>query len=100
MDEIMRWVVRLVKDNKVHEFYNSPIWKQKKREVLKQQHFECQRCKQKGKYSKARTVHHKKYLRVHPELALEDSNLEAICDTCHYDEHHRRKHGFVNEERW
>ena len=49
---------------------------------------------------KATTVHHKKYLRLHPELALDPDNLEPICERCHYDEHHRKKPGFTNEERW
>ena len=47
---------------------------------------------------KATTVHHKKYLRLHPELALDPDNLEPICERCHYDEHHRKKPGFTNED--
>lgn len=99
MDELTLWIRELIRQNKVHEFYNSPIWKKKKNEVLRDQHNECQRCKKRGIYSRARTVHHKQYLRRRPDLALEDSNLEAICEQCHYEEHHVKK-GFVNEERW
>lgn len=100
MDQIEAWVRRLIAENRDHDFYNSPIWKRKKKEILKAQHNECQRCKEKGKYKRARTVHHSKYLRTRPDLALADENLEAICDECHYDEHHRKRPGFINEERW
>lgn len=48
----------------------------------------------------ASTVHHRKYLRMHPELALDEDNLEPICEKCHYEEHHKKPQGFVNEERW
>lgn len=100
MDQTEVWVRTLIRNNQVHDFYNSPIWKRKKADILKAQHYECQRCKGKGRYKKARTVHHKKYLRMRSDLALDDENLEAICDECHYDEHHRRRPGFINEERW
>lgn len=100
MDQIETWILQLIAENRVHEFYNSSVWKRKKKEILKIQNYECQRCKAKGQYRKARTVHHRKYLRQRPELALVDDNLEAICDECHYDEHHRRKPGFMNKERW
>lgn len=100
MEQIELWIRRLIEDNQVHDFYNSPMWKRKKKEILKAQHHECQRCKAKGQYKRARTVHHRKYLRIRPDLALADDNLEAICDECHYNEHHRRKPGFMNIERW
>jgi len=98
-EELLNWIRELIKDNNMHEFYTSPLWRRKNAQILKVNHYECSRCKAKGKVTKARTVHHKKYLREHPELALEDSNLEPICDKCHYDEHHKKK-GFMNEERW
>jgi 5-methylcytosine-specific restriction endonuclease McrA len=44
------------------------------------------------------TVHHKKYLRKFPELAMDYDNLELLCDECHYEEHHKREQ--LNEERW
>lgn len=98
--EIFEWIRQLIRDNDMHVFYTSSLWRKKQHQILKQQHYECQRCKGKGRVTKAVTVHHKKYLRKNPHLALEDSNLEAICNKCHYDEHHRKKHGFTNEERW
>lgn len=103
-DELLDWIRGLIRDDNVHAFYNSRIWRRLAAKVLEDNHHECARCKAKGLVVKARTVHHKEYLRKHPELALNTDNLEPICDDCHYDEHHRgsgkQKHGFVNEERW
>lgn len=99
-DSLLSWIQQLIRDNNVHEFYTSSIWRKTQARILQKQHYECQRCKSKGLVTKARTVHHKQHLRAHPELALDDNNLEAICERCHYDEHHRKKPGFMNEERW
>lgn len=99
-EEMLNWIRGLIRDNKVHEFYTSPAWRKLQAQILKENHYECERCKRKGLVVKATTVHHKKYLRLHPELALDPDNLEPICERCHYDEHHRKKPGFTNEERW
>ena len=98
--ELLEWIQRLIRENNLHEFYTSPIWRRTQARILRKNHYECSRCKKKGLVVKARTVHPKKYLREYPELALDDDNLEPICDRCHYDEHHRKKQGFANEERW
>lgn len=98
--EVLEWIKKLIKENNTHEFYTSPLWRRKQTEILKRDHHECSRCKARGLVVRANTVHHKKYLRSHPELALDDDNLEAICECCHYNEHHRKKPGFMNEERW
>ncbi|HCO73445.1 MAG TPA: HNH endonuclease [Clostridium sp.] len=79
----------------------STPWKHKRLEILYQQNNECQVCKANGLYSKADTVHHIKYLRKHPELALTDSNLMALCDNCHFEIHHKNKPKLqLNEEKW
>lgn len=97
---LLNWIRQITRDNDLHQFYTSPIWRSTQAHVLKQNHYECSRCKAKGMVVKARVVHHKKYLRQHPELALDEDNLEPLCEKCHYDEHHRKKPGFINKERW
>lgn len=98
--ETLEWIRQLIRDNDLHEFYTSPIWRRTQARILEERHHECERCKKKGLAVMARTVHHREYLRRRPELALDDDNLEAICEQCHYDEHHRKTPGFMNEERW
>lgn len=83
---------------------------------MQRDHFECQKCRKKGKIKvlKANSekrnqrayVHHIKYLRDNPELALDDDNLITLCFSCHEEEHTKERHkfekgdGFTNEERW
>ena len=100
MNRETEWIQKLISEDNVHAFYTSKHWRRMQKQVLKDNHWECQRCKKKGLVVTATTVHHKQYLRQHPELALEKENLEAICEKCHYEEHHKKKDKYTNEERW
>lgn len=69
--------------------------------------YECQKCKRRGRYHKAETVHHKKHLKDYPELAIVDSNLVSLCFNCHNEEHpeklmsrETRKRKCITIERW
>lgn len=96
----------------IHGFYVWGKWKQIRKEVLKMDHGECQRCKERGRYNKATTVHHINYVRRHPELALEiwyewngriRRNLVSLCRECHEEVHGYRKQEKkeeITEERW
>ncbi|KOA76605.1 HNH endonuclease [Clostridium botulinum] len=86
-------------------FYKSTVWINKRKEILKRDHNECQRCKLKGRFSKAECVHHIKHLKNRPDLALEDNNLISLCFTCHNEVHPEKlnisiKPKYNNEERW
>jgi 5-methylcytosine-specific restriction enzyme A len=96
-------ILQLIKENNLMKFYKGKEWKALRMEALERDHYECQSCKRKGKYSRAKNVHHIKEVKTHPELALNLDNLECICIQCHNDEHKRleiHKPKFVNEERW
>lgn len=89
----------------VLKFYKSKEWKKKRKDIFKRDNNECQKCKAKGKFRKAKCVHHIKHLRDNPELALEDENLICLCNICHNEEHPEKLHSnskskFTNEERW
>lgn len=64
-------------------FYKTPEWRRKRKEILKRDSNECQRCKSMGRYSKGRIVHHVKHLDARPDLGFEDSNLLTVCEECH-----------------
>ena len=95
----MEWtqqeIKKLIEENKLYRFYKSKEWIALKNNVLDKFHHECQWCKEKGKVSRAETVHHVQYVKTHPELPL--------CHDCHDRAHERmkyRKVKQVNEERW
>lgn len=86
-------------------FYKSTVWINKRKEILKRDHNECQRCKSKGRFSKADCVHHIKHLKNRPDLALTNDNLISLCNTCHNEVHPEKlhssiKHKYNNQERW
>ena len=104
----------LIREGRTPEFYTDREWRKLREKVLHDQRYECQYCKARGKYTRARYVHHVNHLKDHPELAYNteyidkngevQKNLVACCFNCHEAQHperfkHERK-GFHNEERW
>lgn len=99
---------------KVIQFYKSAAWKKLRAEVLALDHNECQRCKSKGKYSKATVVHHVNHVLDRPDLALTlyvdgQRNLISLCNKCHNEVHPEKRKDFkpffkpkppLTEERW
>ncbi|OCA84495.1 alpha/beta hydrolase [Bacillus sp. FJAT-27225] len=99
------------------KFYDSPDWKRKREHIKQRDNYECQECKRQGsvtidmnEYSErakrkkiALVVDHIKELEDHPELALDDDNLETLCVKCHNIKHDRAfefKPPRWNDERW
>lgn len=104
---------QLIADDNLHAFYTSADWLKLRAKVLTADHFECQRCKARGKYTKATTVHHINYVRKHPDLALADTytdrdgqqrrNLLSLCHDCHEEVHgyrQKKRKKPITEERW
>lgn len=98
-------ILKAIQAGDVRKFYKSMIWKYKRLDILQRDNYECQRCKELGRYSKAVVVHHIKHLKDRPDLALDDSNLSSRCEACHNIEHpekgfkHERKEP-ITPERW
>ena len=118
--ELAAWINNLIARDKLDLFYNSKYFRKVKAEVLKADHYECQRCKEHGKLTIVRqdlkrsgVVHHVQYVRKYPELALskyytdnkglKQRNLITLCNPCHEIVHDRfsiNEDAFVNVERW
>lgn len=94
----LSWIKELIENGDTSPFYNTKEWNSLREIKRRKEHYECERCRKKGKYSPGKNVHHKKYLRDYPELALDINNLECLCDDCHYEEHHKKKP--LTPERW
>lgn len=102
--ELVDWIEELIDVDELWRFYKSKEFRKLKEEVLREQHHECQVCKEKGILTKADTVHHIQYVRNHPELALsktytymgrEHRNLIAICRSCHNKVH--KEKGYIRK---
>lgn len=102
--ELVNWIRALIQHKNIKAFYNSALWLGKRSKALERDNNECQKCKAKGLYSKADCVHHKEHLRDRPDLALTDSNLISLCNSCHNEEHpekfNNKPKPLLNEERW
>jgi 5-methylcytosine-specific restriction endonuclease McrA len=101
----LRWLERLIREDKMIPFYKSKPWRVLRQEALERDNYECQVCKKRGKYSRAQNVHHLKEVKMRPDLALTLDNLESVCIRCHNEIHDKRlkndkRKPFVNEERW
>lgn len=92
-------------------FYNSSAWKDKRKEILERDHYECQWCKEEGRVTiadeSALEVDHIQELEDYPELALKADNLRTLCKDCHNKRHGRMNYKHRNpkinrwqDERW
>ena len=110
-------IKKLIEDNRLDIFYNSKYWRRLSHAIIREQNNECQICKSRGKYSRARIAHHVKHLKDRPDLAYSryyiDENgvkhrqLLAVCFNCHEEEHDKKfkgnarpKKGYTNEEKF
>ncbi len=110
--ELRKWIQELDEKGKLYKFYKCKEWLELKQAVLSESHYECIKCREKGKISRAEEVHHVQWVKRHPELALsrtyqykgkEYKNLLPLCHSCHDKEHERfgnEKRKQFNEERW
>ena len=107
----LKRLVSLIASGQEYKFYSWSCWQHTREEVLKLDHYECQRCKAKGRYSRAVLVHHVKHLKDRPDLALsiwdgKERQLVSVCKKCHEELHpesqRQRKPSAkpVTEERW
>lgn len=111
-DELERWILQFIEEDNLHEFYTSSEWLNLRSEVLEEHKHECQRCKERGFYTRANHVHHVQFVKRHPRLALsktyifqgkEYKNLIPLCHNCHEQAHgYRQKEAkkLLTEERW
>ena len=110
--ELKKWIEQLIQEDKLYRFYKCKEWIKLKEEILADAHYECLKCKSKGRISRAVEVHHVQWIRKHPELALSRTytykgqtypNLLPLCHSCHDEEHERfgfKKKKPFNEELW
>lgn len=79
------------------DFYKTYRWKAFRRAVLRKKKRRCELCWQGGadkkgirRFVRASMLHHKQHLKDRPDLALSESNMEALCRRCHEIRHPER----------
>ena len=113
--EVGHWVSRLILEDRMEDFYRSKYWVRLRNEVLREYKKEgCFECKKRGEFTAANHVHHVKFVKLHPKLALSKTyefqgkeylNLIPVCKNCHETVCHpeRLRHNVnkpLTEERW
>lgn len=100
------WIRELMDTNQLWRFYKTKEWLELRNRVLELAHHECEDCKAKGKYTRAKLVHHEHEVRDYPAQALSmyyqdehgapHRNLWALCQDCHEARHGRMYRGQDN----
>lgn len=110
---VEKWVRELIAQGQEVKFYKSKKWLILRAWIMEKYHNECQECLKKGKYTRAKVVHHVNELKKRPDLALSEyyidimtgerkPNLVALCQDCHNFVHDRivEAKPQLNIERW
>lgn len=82
-------------DERVEAFYTSTAWRKCRGAVLAEHGGLCELCLAKGLIEPAVHVHHKVHLTAEniddPRIALDSSNLMALCEECHAEQHRTKR---------
>jgi len=82
-------------DPTIERFYTSTAWRKCRASVLADHGGLCQICLSKGLIVPAVHVHHKVHLTAEnindPAIALDSSNLMALCEECHAEQHRTKR---------
>ena len=80
---------------RVERFYTTTAWRKARGAVLAEHGGLCELCLAKGLIEPAVHVHHKVHLTADnvddPRIALDSSNLMALCEECHAEQHRTKR---------
>lgn len=77
---------RFARDREAKRFYDSTPWRKLRAWKLATDPL-CERCKASGQYVAGSHVHHRVERSEAPDLALDETNLETLCHSCHSRHH-------------
>ncbi|HAP8326456.1 TPA: HNH endonuclease, partial [Enterococcus faecium] len=55
-EEFYRWLLQLIREDRLVKFYQSPKWRRLREKAMKRDHYECQECRRLGKYHRVENV--------------------------------------------
>ena len=83
------------KDPAIERFYTTTAWRKCRAAVLSEHGGLCQICMSKGLIEPAVHVHHVKPITPDnvddPRITLDMSNLMALCEECHANQHRKKR---------
>lgn len=111
---LREWIAELIGSGRLYRFYKTVEWLGLRAQVMADHHYECERCAEAGRYTRADTVHHEYEVRKHPHMALtrwvegpdgRREVLHPLCNDCHNEVHGRKLKGGkpraqLNDEMW
>ena len=85
-------------DPDIERFYKTYAWKKSRESFLKEKGGLCEICLSKGLIEPAVHVHHRKPITPEnlndPSVTLDHSNLMALCEQCHQEQHRTKRWRF------
>ena len=82
-------------DADIERFYTTQAWRKSRASFLQERGGLCEICLSKGLIEPAVHVHHKIHITPEnlndPRITLDHSNLMALCEECHAEQHRKRR---------
>jgi len=82
-------------DERIERFYTTQAWRKCREAFIRERGGLCELCAKKGLIVPAVHVHHKIHITPdnldNPAITLDHSNLMALCEACHAEQHRTRR---------
>ena len=82
-------------DDRIEAFYTTAKWRKCRKSFLQSKGGLCELCLAKGLIEPATQVHHRQHITPEnlddPRITLDHSNLMALCDECHAEQHRTKR---------
>jgi len=82
-------------NDKYQEYLMSPIWGRKKKRLVRNRKFTCERCERRLPSFKSFHIHHLSYDNLFHESRKKSKDLLVLCQNCH-----KEIHGINLDEEW
>ena len=82
-------------DDDIERFYTTKAWRKSRASFLEEKGGLCELCLSKGLIEPAVHVHHRTPITSenvnNPMITLDHTNLMALCEACHADQHRKKR---------
>ena len=93
------WITKPEGRNEKHDpFYDTPAWRKLRKVIIMKKPL-CEACKKEGIITAAKIIDHNKPKEIFPELALEEENMNSLCEG-HHSKKSALERGVRTREQW